>query len=99
VTQELARQTSAEVDPFIEKLATALARHGWGAPALLALEAGRPLAFIGGQLLWLAQPALTLFMSGETVRRAALLLEDPEAVAALVDSLETAVAPSHQHSP
>lgn len=98
MTQELADQVSNDEKQLIEQLAATLRRKGWGIPALVVLEAGRPLTFLGGQLLWLAQPALSLFMPGDEVRRMAELLENPQAVTALLARLETAVAPPQESS-
>jgi hypothetical protein len=55
---------------------------------LIFLEAGHPLTFLGGQLLWVAQPALSLFMPANVVAEAAQLLEEPESVKALAAKLE-----------
>ncbi|MBK8987180.1 MAG: hypothetical protein IPM39_14055 [Chloroflexi bacterium] len=88
MNQETPDQTATDHNSFIDQLAAAFCRRGLRLPALIALEAGGPLAFIGGQLLWLAEPALSLVVSHETVRQTARLLEDPTAVAALVHRLE-----------
>jgi hypothetical protein len=77
---------------FVSQIATTLSRQGWETPALILLEAGKPLTFLGGQLLWMAQPALSLLMPSDLVRQAAQLLEEPEAVQALISQLETAEA-------
>lgn len=88
MNQGLADQTGTDHERFIEQLAAAFCRRGLRLPALIALEAGQPLAFLGGQLLWLAEPALSLVIAGDTIRQAARLLEDPAAVTALVNRLE-----------
>jgi hypothetical protein len=77
---------------FVNQIATTLSRHGWETPALVLLEAGKPLTFLGGQLLWVVQPALSLVMPTDLVRQTAQLLEEPEAVEALISQLETAEA-------
>lgn len=74
---------------LLDRLSESLCRAGLRLPALVALEVGRPLAFLGGQLLWVAQPAISLFFSGEVVQRVARMLEEPTAVEALVARLET----------
>ncbi|MCP5099432.1 MAG: hypothetical protein GY943_28085 [Chloroflexi bacterium] len=74
---------------YIEKVAHTLCSYGLRTPALVALEAGQPLTFVGSQLLWVAQPALSLFMPSHRVSRLAQLLEEPSAVQALVDCLES----------
>jgi hypothetical protein len=83
-------QLSPEYGPIIDQLADSICRRGWRLPALIALEAGRPLAFLGGQLLWVAQPALSLLLPSTAVRQVAALLEEPAAVHALAARLEEA---------
>ncbi len=90
MNQESPEQAATDHETFIDQVAAAFCRRGLRLPALIALEAGQPLAFLGGQLLWLAQPALSLFVADTTVRQAAQLLENPAAVAALVHRLEEA---------
>ena len=74
---------------LLDRLSKTLCRYGLRMPALVALEAGRPLAFLGGQLLWVAQPALSLFFPDQALRQVAQVLEEPTAVEALVARLET----------
>jgi hypothetical protein len=77
-----------EQEKLINDIAETIQRRGWRLPALLALEAGRPLAFIGGQLLWLAQPTLSLIISASTIGHIARLLEEPAALDSLIARLE-----------
>lgn len=79
-----------EIDRQIEEIAATAARHNWSAPLQLILEAGRPLAFVAGQLLWLAQPTLALFGSSSAVGRWAALLERPDKLERLLARLEEA---------
>ncbi len=81
-------------DVFVKEVAAALNRWGLQAPARLFLEAGHPVTFLSGQLLWLAQPALSLLLPSQTVRQAAYLLEEPDAIQALVAQLEVEEAQS-----
>lgn len=62
----------------------------WGATSLVSalLDAGRPLAFLGGQALWVAQPALSVFMDAQRIADYARLLEQPEALDSLRARLE-----------
>jgi hypothetical protein len=76
------------VDETIAQLAGAARRRGWGAPLLAILETVRPLALPAGQLLWLAQPFLTLFGAGDGAGRWARVLEEPTSLAALMAELE-----------
>jgi hypothetical protein len=79
-----------EIDPQIEEIAATAVRQNWSAPLQLILEAGRPLAFIAGQLLWLAQPTLALFWSPTAVARWAAALEEPDKLDQLLARLEEA---------
>ena len=81
-------QLSLEQDKFLDQLTDAICRKGLRNPALVILDAGGPFAFLGGQLLWLLQPTLSLFMSGQTVKQMAKLLEEPAAVTILTARLE-----------
>ena len=74
---------------FVDEAAAALSRHGLQTPALIFLQTGHPLTFLAGQMLWIAQPALSLFMPVQIVADAAKLLEEPEAVEALIMKLES----------
>lgn len=74
---------------FVERLADEICARGLRLPALIALEAGRPFMFLGGQLLWMSQPFLGLFLPVDGIGRAARALEEPETVSALIKRLET----------
>lgn len=75
---------------FIKRVAAAIWRHGLREPALLALQVGHPLTFLGSQLLWVSQPALSLFLPSEDVRQLAELLEQPEGLRTLQAHLQQA---------
>ena len=81
--------TSRQQDAWLDHLADILQQRGLRAPALIALEMGRPLTFLGGQLLWTAQPVLSLLMPRQTIANTARVLENPTAVQALINRLET----------
>lgn len=74
-----------------QQLARQIAQRGLRTPALVALEAGRPLAFVAGQLLWVAQPALSLLWPRQEVGRVARLLETPDGWEKLIHCLEREV--------
>ena len=57
--------------------------------ALTILEAGQPLAFVSGQLLRLAQPALALLWPTAPVKQFAQIMEDPAQVDELMARLAT----------
>ena len=78
----------ADNAPLIDQLARTIRRFGLRTPAIMALGAGHPATFLGSQFLWVAQPALALFVAPNTVRQTAELLEQPQAVQALLSKLE-----------
>lgn len=73
----------------VAHIAAALNRWGLRLPALLTLDAGRPLTFLGAQCLYIAQPALNLFLPSAFINQLAHLLETPEGVEMLIERLET----------
>ncbi len=77
-----------ENNTFLNQLAETVSHRGWRLPALVLLEAGRPFAFLGGQLLWVAQPLFSLFGTTHWVAETARLLEQPTMVEALIARLE-----------
>ncbi|RMG91762.1 MAG: hypothetical protein D6706_17885 [Chloroflexi bacterium] len=77
-----------EVEAMITEVANLLRRRGWRVPALVVLEAGAPLAFLGGQLLWVSQPVFSLFGQGDMVAKLARLMENPATVQALTRELD-----------
>jgi hypothetical protein len=72
-----------ELAAFVGETAVFLQQRGWSAPALLLIEAAGPLAFLGGQLVWLAQPLLSLLYPTTRLQQVAHLLEEPAALQAL----------------
>ncbi len=84
--EELQAENAVE---FIDELATAVRRRGWQTPVTILLEVGPPLHFIGEQMLWLAQPALSLFIPSHLIRQLAQVLAEPTAVHTLVGRLNT----------
>ena len=81
-------ENASKQTAFVDHIATVINQHGWQFPVLMALEGGRPLTLIGGQLMWVMQPVLSLFVASDTVRQTAQLLEDPMAVEALIARLQ-----------
>ena len=73
---------------IVEQAAEAIRRHGLRLPALVFLEATRPLAFLGAQLLWVLQPTLGFVATRATIGEFARLLEDPRAIDSLIATLE-----------
>jgi hypothetical protein len=76
-----------EKENFVSQIADYLYAHGLGSAALVGLEVGRPLAFLGGQLLWMLQPAMGLLFPKDSISKIAVVLEDPQAVNQLIGQL------------
>ena len=69
---------------LIERVARRIEQRGLVTAAVLFLETMKPLSFLGGQMLYLAQPIL-----GESAAEYAGLLEDPDSVDRLLARLES----------
>jgi len=76
-----------ELHLYASRVANQLRQRHLELPASILLEAGRPLALVVSQLLWLAQPMMGLLMPHRDVSKAAELLENPESVALLLELL------------
>lgn len=74
---------------LLEQVVNIINRFGLRTPTLIALEVGHPFTFLSSQLLWIAQPALSLLMPSGRIDQFARLLEDPSAIQALIEQLES----------
>lgn len=57
--------------------------------AVLTLEAGRPLALLAAQLMWLAQPVLALAWKPQSLAEWAQFLEEPGSIDVLIEQLQS----------
>jgi hypothetical protein len=78
---------------FIKKVVDKITHLGLTAPAILLLEAHKPLAFMGSQLLLVAQPTLGIFLPPNLIRNTANLLADPDQLEELIVRLEMSASP------
>ena len=78
--------TSRDVDNqrFVSQIAEFICDRGFRSVALFGLEVGRPLAFLGGQLIYVFQPFAGLFMPRDRMAQLGHILEDPQAVDQLI---------------
>ncbi len=74
---------------FVEKVANRIIELRLTAPAILLLEAHKPLAFLGSQLLLVAQPILDIFLPQNLAGNTVDLLADPDQLEQLLTRLET----------
>jgi hypothetical protein len=77
---------------FSQKIADKIAELGLTAPAILLLEAHKPLSFVSSQLLLVAQPTLDIFLPQNFTRNLAGLLVDPTQMEQLIANLELKMA-------
>ncbi|MBE2224578.1 MAG: hypothetical protein IAF02_23770 [Anaerolineae bacterium] len=87
MTQVSQNHVTPDQKVAIEQAANEICRRGFRVPALAVLESGPFFPFLGSQLLWIAQPALSLFLPSHKIRQAAELLEAPEAMLILTETL------------
>jgi hypothetical protein len=78
----------ARRDEIVENLARRLRAWRLVAPAILLLEMHAPLAFLGSQLLFAAQPFVGWLTGDRLIHDLAYLLEEPESVERLIARLE-----------
>lgn len=76
-------------EQLLDDWAQRIERAGMSAPAILFLETFKPLAFLGAQALWFAQPLLTLGLNETDLRDLILLIEEPSGIEDLLARLET----------
>ena len=73
---------------FINQVADKIAQLGLTTPAILLLEAHKPLTFIGSQFLLVFQPTLDLVLPSHLIRNTSDLLADPDQYDHLITLLE-----------
>lgn len=83
---------------LIDRFARRIGALGMTAPAILFLEMHKPLAFLGAQLLWAAQPFLSVGLDDADLRDFAAIIEDRAGIEELIDRLES-IDPEPRSSP
>ncbi len=74
---------------ILNRFARRIADLGLTAPAILFLEAYKPLSFLGAQMLWFAQPFLSLAFDSADLRDFTLLVQEDAGTEALIARLES----------
>jgi hypothetical protein len=80
---------AARRQQIIDRFANRIAGLGMTAPAVLFLEMNKPLAFLGAQLLFAAQPFLSITFNQADLRDFAEIIEDRTGVEELTARLES----------
>jgi hypothetical protein len=75
--------------PFVQKVADKIIDLKLTMPAILLLETHKPLAFLGSQLLLVAQPTFDIFFPKNFIGNLAELLAEPQQLEQLILRLET----------
>ena len=84
---------------FVQKVADKITDLGLIGPAILLLEANKPLAFLGSQLLLVAQPTLNIFVPPSLTQQTINLLADSTQLEQLLQTLESGPAQSNPVQP
>jgi len=79
-----------ENDPFLDELAREIVSRRLGPAAIMALEAGKPMTFVGSQFLVFMDPILKLFVSIPHYQKFVEILEDRDRVEKLIQAIERA---------
>ena len=78
----------SEQRALLEKVATWIVRRGLTTPAILFLETGKPLNFLGSQLLIGFSPFIQAIFKGDEYQKFALILEKDANVELLIELIE-----------
>ncbi len=81
-------------EQLIDRLTRRIAKLGMIAPAILFLEAYKPLSFIGAQMLWATQPFLSIAFNAQDLSDLAALASDEAGTESLIARLEALQAGS-----
>ena len=73
---------------LLEKVATWIVRRGLTTPAILFLETGKPINFLGSQLLIGFSPFIQAIFKGGEYQKFALILEKDANVELLIELIE-----------
>src|SRR5512132_3766301 len=76
-------------EELIERFARRVMQMGMTAPAILFLEAYKPLSFLGAQLLWVSGPFLNLLIDPKDLHDFTMIVEDDAGTDALIERLES----------
>ena len=78
----------SEQRALLEKVATWIVQRGLTTPAILFLETGKPLNFLGSQLLIGFSPFIQAIFKGDEYQKFALVLEKDANVELLIELIE-----------
>ena len=76
-------------EELLDRFAQRVVQMGMTAPAILFLEAYKPLSFLGAQLLWFSEPFLNLLIRPADLHDFTVLIQDEAGTEALIERLES----------
>ena len=86
-----------EADALLEKLADGIVGRRLAVPAVLFMEAFKPLNFLGSQLMMAFHPMVASIVKGDDYRKVALLMEEDSVVEELLQRVERKEAQAKAH--
>ena len=92
-------QLTPEDDALLDRLADAVVRRRMETPALMFLEATRPVSFLASQWLHFLEPFATSVFNAGQYRRLARLLEQRGTPEELMQRIETRIAAQNAAGP
>ena len=81
-------RSTLQADSQFRELARRISQLGLRPLALFALEAGRPLALLSAQFVWIAQPLLCVVYKPQQLASWAQFLEEPGSIDAFIGYIE-----------
>lgn len=96
VPEEIEGAAGPRANGELDAVAGAIERAGLSVPASIALEVGKPLSWLGGQMLWVFQPFAQAFGIGArkgplSIEGVARILEREGGTEALVERLDAGI--------
>jgi hypothetical protein len=76
-------------EELLSRVARRIEELGLTAPAILFLETYKPVAFLGAQLLWVAEPFLNLGFNAADLHDLTRLIEERTGIEELIRRLES----------
>lgn len=86
--EPLAPELAERLEVLIQRVAGEVVRRRLASPALLVLETGKPLSFLGNQALVFLEPMVRAFLSAPDYDLFLKLLEDRSRVERLIEVIE-----------
>lgn len=86
--EPLAPELEERLEALIQRVAGEVVRRRLASPALLVLETGKPLSFLGNQALVFLEPMVRAFLSAPDYDLFLKLLEDRSRVERLIEGIE-----------